>query len=198
MINFGLSEKHTKICAIFLMLCIPIYFVKNSFRLSWCIKDLRGTKFMYYYVLKWPVFRLQRGSAKSHLAPSDFSSLCQRRGSIQCVPIWTFLGFLQPSKGKNLLFCYIKWHFLGYPLFDSFWAIKKLSTYEIVLNQSHDCQRGGCIQRVPIWTFLGFLQPSKNKNLLFLKLKEELSYLKKMEKLLNYMSCIRYICLFGP
>ena len=113
MVKFGLSEKHTKICAIFLMLCIPIYFVKNSFRLSWCIKDLRGTKFMYYYVLKWPVFRLQRGSAKSHLAPSDFSSLCQRRGSIQCVPIWTFLGFLQPSKGKNLLFCYIKWHFLG-------------------------------------------------------------------------------------
>ena len=30
---------------------------------------------MYCYVVKWPVFRLQRGSAKSPKAPSNFSSL---------------------------------------------------------------------------------------------------------------------------
>ena len=28
------------------------------------------------YVVKWPLFRLQRVSAKSLLAPSNFSSLC--------------------------------------------------------------------------------------------------------------------------
>ena len=46
------------------------------FWISWCIKDLLGIKVMYCYVVKWPVFCLQRGSAKSPLAPSDFSSLC--------------------------------------------------------------------------------------------------------------------------
>ena len=30
---------------------------------------------MYCYVVKWPVFRLQRGSAKSPIAPSNFSPL---------------------------------------------------------------------------------------------------------------------------
>ena len=43
--------------------------------LSWCIKDLWGTKVMYCYVVKWPVFSLQRGSAKWPIAPSNFSSL---------------------------------------------------------------------------------------------------------------------------
>ena len=43
--------------------------------LSWCIKDWWGTKVMYCYVVKWPVFSLQRGSAKSPIAPSNFSSL---------------------------------------------------------------------------------------------------------------------------
>jgi hypothetical protein len=46
--------------------------------LSWCIKDLWGTKVMYCYVVKWPVFSLQRGSAKWPIAPSNFSSLCIR------------------------------------------------------------------------------------------------------------------------
>ena len=31
---------------------------------------------MYCYVVKWPVFRLQRGSAKSPIAPSNFSPAC--------------------------------------------------------------------------------------------------------------------------
>ena len=31
---------------------------------------------MYYYVVKWPVFSLQRGWAKWPIAPSNFSSLC--------------------------------------------------------------------------------------------------------------------------
>ena len=43
--------------------------------LSWCIKDLWGTKVMYCYVVKWPVFSLQRGSGKWPIAPSNFSSL---------------------------------------------------------------------------------------------------------------------------
>jgi hypothetical protein len=43
--------------------------------LSWSIKDLWGTKVMYCYVVKWPVFRLQRGSLKSPIAPSNFSPL---------------------------------------------------------------------------------------------------------------------------
>ena len=43
--------------------------------LSWCIKDLWGTKVMYCYVVKWPVFSLQRGPAKWPIAPSNFSSL---------------------------------------------------------------------------------------------------------------------------
>ena len=30
---------------------------------------------MHCYVVKWPVFRLQRGSAKSPIAPSNFSPL---------------------------------------------------------------------------------------------------------------------------
>ena len=30
---------------------------------------------MYCYVVKWTVFRLQRGSAKSPIAPSNFSPL---------------------------------------------------------------------------------------------------------------------------
>ena len=42
----------------------------NFFWLSWCIKDSWGTKLMCWFVVKWPVFRLQRGSAKSALAPS--------------------------------------------------------------------------------------------------------------------------------
>ena len=31
---------------------------------------------MYCYVVKGPVFRLQRGSAKLPIAPSNFSPLC--------------------------------------------------------------------------------------------------------------------------
>ena len=30
---------------------------------------------MYCYAVKWPVFRLQSGSAKSPIAPSNFSPL---------------------------------------------------------------------------------------------------------------------------
>ena len=48
---------------------------KIIFWISWCIKDLWGTKVMYFYVVKLAVFRVQRGSAKSPLAPSNFSSL---------------------------------------------------------------------------------------------------------------------------
>ena len=34
---------------------------KNIFWLSWCIKDVWGTKVIYFYVVKWQVFHLQRG-----------------------------------------------------------------------------------------------------------------------------------------
>ena len=47
------------------------YSRKIFFWLSWCIKDLWGIKVMYRYVVKWPVFSLQRGLAKSLLAPSS-------------------------------------------------------------------------------------------------------------------------------
>ena len=48
---------------------------KVFFWISWCIKDLWGTKVMYCYVVKLQVFSLQRGSAKPPIAPSNFSSL---------------------------------------------------------------------------------------------------------------------------
>ena len=35
---------------------------------------------MYCYVVKWPVFCLQRGSAKSPIAPSNSSPLCLGQG----------------------------------------------------------------------------------------------------------------------
>ena len=34
---------------------------RNIFWLSWCIKDVWGTKVIYFYVVKWQVFHLQRG-----------------------------------------------------------------------------------------------------------------------------------------
>ena len=44
---------------------------------------------MYCYVVKWPVFRLQRGSAKSPIAPSNFSSLCLlERGRREVCKVW--------------------------------------------------------------------------------------------------------------
>ena len=56
-----------------------INFRKKKFWLS-RVKDLLGTKVMYCYVVKWPLFRLQRGSAKSPIAPSNFSPLWVRLG----------------------------------------------------------------------------------------------------------------------
>ena len=43
-----------------------------------------------YYVLKWPVFRLQRGSAKSPIAPSNFSPLWSSLSQNSPInfPIW--------------------------------------------------------------------------------------------------------------
>ena len=73
--------------------------------ISWCIKDLWGTKVMYCYVVKWPVFRLQRGSAKSPLAPSNFSSLCIRLRlfhEIQCTFNLSFFLPLFDRRGTNL------------------------------------------------------------------------------------------------
>ena len=55
---------------------------------------------MYCYVVKWPVFRLQRGSAKPPIAPSNFSPLwvdlpCKWAANYNghktwmfCAPIW--------------------------------------------------------------------------------------------------------------
>ena len=44
---------------------------------------------MYCYVVKWPVFSLQRGSAKSPIAPSNFSSLCLlERGRREVCKVW--------------------------------------------------------------------------------------------------------------
>ena len=53
-----------------------IYVRKMLGWLSWCIKDLWGTKVVYCYVVKWPVFSLQRGSVKWPIPPSNFSPLC--------------------------------------------------------------------------------------------------------------------------
>ena len=53
-----------------------LFFIKfYFFLLSWSVKDLWGTKVMYCYVVKWPVYCLQRSSAKSPIAPSNFSPL---------------------------------------------------------------------------------------------------------------------------
>ena len=58
------------------------------------------TKVMYCYVVKWPVFCLQRGSAKSPLAPSYFSSL------------WCILSFFK-ALCQKWLFCSFELPFYG-------------------------------------------------------------------------------------
>ena len=51
---------------------------------------------MYCYVVKWPVFRLQRGSAKSPIAPSNFNPLWTSLPSTPCPKLPVYL--LQVSK----------------------------------------------------------------------------------------------------
>ena len=56
-----------------------IGFIWDKQKLGWLSSSifcLWGTKAMYCYVVKWPVFSLHRGSAKSPIAPFNFSSLC--------------------------------------------------------------------------------------------------------------------------
>ena len=54
-------------------------------------------KVIYCYLVKWPVFPLQRDSAKSSIAPSNFSPLCNSKG---CLSDTTFSTLLDPR-----LFC---------------------------------------------------------------------------------------------
>ena len=70
--------------------------MKNFWGLSWCIKDLRGTKVMYYYVVKWPVFGLQRVSAKSPLAPFVLGlyALCKQVHKIRIVKRQWIMSFI--------------------------------------------------------------------------------------------------------
>ena len=54
---------------------------------------------MYFYVVKWPVIRLQRGSAKSPIAPSNFSPLCISLANF-------FVAFNETKEiCSNLVFC---------------------------------------------------------------------------------------------
>ena len=62
--------------------------------LSWCIKDLWGTKVMFCYVVKWPGFPLQRGSAKSPIAPSNFSPLWLSKLIQQWIQIFFYKNYM--------------------------------------------------------------------------------------------------------
>ena len=86
---------------------------KKFFWLSWCIKELWGTKVMYCYVVKWRVFRLQRGSAKTPFAPSsqDLHELAQLKiyvgeakiNKYLTKNIWGYLLFKSLTKNSEIL-----------------------------------------------------------------------------------------------
>ena len=66
---------------------------------TWCIIDLWKTKVMYCYVVKLPVFRLQRGSAESPLAPSVLD-LYEQANKISAILVLIF------SSGNPQKFAY--------------------------------------------------------------------------------------------
>ena len=72
--------------------------------LSWCIKDLWGTKVMSFYVVKWPVFSLQRGSSKWPIAISIVWIVWSTLYAYFCLhPSWS--GMFWPKSNKRCQAC---------------------------------------------------------------------------------------------
>ena len=123
---------------------------KINFWLSWCIKDLWGTKVMFCYAVKWPFFRLHRGSAKSPLAPSVLDLL----GNPWCHEMIHKLLFLHPlSNFVQILFENVMQVLRAFHYTDSLHSFKKCVTKNMGAQ---------CYQMELRWRFRDLIKCFKN------------------------------------